>query len=265
LLKEVRDKPMAGLTLLPIPLEDMITLCFGDSSCANAENHKSQSAYLVYLASPEAVTAGGGCGSLVDWQSHRLKRSCQSTIYAEAMGSRAAACAGMWVQNFCREALNEKYRATDSVKEGQGNELLEYRFDLQVVTDCRSLYETVVRSGLPTDRRAAIEVLAIRELVTLQSAEDADDDGRDLRLREYKLDGRYHWCCSAEMKADVLTKWNTAKDRAVWLQNVNNIKVTPKADPAGPPRPSRPRPPMKIRSYQEQVIEEALAADWTLI
>ena len=263
LLKEVKSSPEAGLLFVPLPLESMLTLVFADSSWANAENHKSQAAYICYLAEPAALTADGGYGSVVDWQSHRLKRSCQSTIYAEAMSSRAGACAGMWVQNFAREVMNENYRATDSVKAVRRDDVLKYPFHLHVVTDCYSLYQTVVRSGLPTDRRAAIEVLAIRELVTIQSEEEEDED-HDMRLREFKLDDRYHWCCSAEQKADVLTKMMTIQQRNAWRESLNWIVITPKATPSGPPRPSKPRPPVKIKEYQDMIIEEALQNDWTL-
>ena len=178
------------------------------------------------------------------------------------MSSQAAASAGMWVQSFFREALNADWRAVKLVTNNKQD--LQFAFPLHAVTDCYSLYETVVRSGLPSDRRAVIEVRMIRELVTLQAAGD-DPDEEDHRLWEPRLERNYHWRCSAKQKADVLTKHTTIAQRSQWMRDANLIRVTPKATPGGPPRPSRPRPAIAIHDFRDKIIEEALDNDWTLL
>ncbi len=53
---------------------------------------------------------------------------------------------------------------------------------LHTVTDCNSLHECIAKQGLPEDKRAAIEVLSIREMLSREDdgsgSELEDDDDR---------------------------------------------------------------------------------------
>ena len=100
---------------------------------------------------------------MVDWRSHRLKRACHCTLYAEAMASRAAATSATWTRHFFLEVAIRDHRGSLSVDDGfRGDSGVSGMLPLHIVTDCNSLYETVVKSRLPEDKRAAIEVIAIR-------------------------------------------------------------------------------------------------------
>ena len=93
---------------------------------------------------------------------------------------------------------------------------------IHIVTDCNSLHETVVKSRLPEDKRAAIEVIAIRETITdagYSSDSEIEDSGR---LKERDLSSVYHWTVSEDQRADILTKKSLIADRREWLA-VNNF------------------------------------------
>ena len=102
---------------------------------------------------------------------------------------------------------------------------LRDKFSLHIVTDCKSLYDCVTHSNLPEDKRAAIEVLAIRE-IALGDFSIYSEDPEDQRLRETRLDKNYHWCCSPEQKADPLTKMTNAEERALWRSYLNFVRVS---------------------------------------
>ena len=56
LLKEVRDSPHEGMVIYPCDLNNTIVMAFGDSSWANAMNHKTQAALMIYLGPPSCLT-----------------------------------------------------------------------------------------------------------------------------------------------------------------------------------------------------------------
>ena len=65
---------------------------------------------------PEGLSETGAVGSLLDWRSYRLRRACASTIYAEAMSSRAGSAAGAWTREFLLEIVFADYKATIAVE-----------------------------------------------------------------------------------------------------------------------------------------------------
>ena len=113
---------------------------------------------------------------------------------------------------------------------------------LHVVTDCNSLHETVIKDSLPEDKRAAIEVLAIREMITDERGyeDSSDDDTFEQRMRDYRLDTTYHWGEAEGMKADILTKVHTAKARREWQEQLNFVQLLG-AKPLLGSGPSSPR------------------------
>ena len=89
-------------------------------------------------------------------------------LYAEAMASRAAATSATWLRHFFIEVAVESHKASHSVEAPLDGDVIDIRdmLPIHVVTDCNSLHGTVIKSRLPKDKRAAIEVIAIREMVT---------------------------------------------------------------------------------------------------
>ena len=258
LLREIPDKPQVGLTLWPVKVADAVVISVGDSSWANTAGHKTQAAYTNFLGTKKAFSEDGDrkC-SLAGWQSHRLRRACHCTLYAEGMASRAAGWASLWLQLLLLEIYVQTFKATTYVKEGGVlPDPVKNLFAVHVVTDAKSLWDTVVRSTLPADFRAALEVVAIRELIVEQNPksqlEDEDDDGEGMtgRLKEVFLEENYHWVPSDYMKAVALTKVTTRPQREEWMANLSHVTVLPQRDAAEDNLTSKKRVQLPVRELK---------------
>ena len=104
-------------------------------------------------------------------------------------------------------------------------EIAQKLLPLHVVTDCDSLHEIVVKTGLPEDKRAAIEVVAIREVMLGEDACDSDVDPTTERLCEHNFKDYYNWTVSEDQMADALTKVLSADQRREWMNNLNWISI----------------------------------------
>ena len=116
-------------------------LVFSDASWANTEGLSSQAGYLVFLAEPEVLTTTGGTAVLVEWRTHRLKRKCKSTLTAETIAMEAATDAGLHTRQLLAEMLYEKYQP------GRSGELDKTLNRMVAITDCKSLYDCLVKDG----------------------------------------------------------------------------------------------------------------------
>ena len=175
------------------------------------------------------------------------------------MASRAASAAATWTRQLFLEALFEKYHAKHSLEPTTVPMNIKQYLPFHVVTDCDSLHVTVCLSSLPEDRRAAIEVLALREIVLDEDGDMADLED-DMRLRELNVGRFYRWCDSKSMKADILTKMTSAADRHRWMIEVNDIKlamVKLKDLHQKLAIPSRPRPRVP-KELAKRIIAETL-------
>ena len=161
---------------------------------------------------------------------------------------------GVWCREFLREMIFEAYRAVFPDKQ-----LADGWFCLHAVTDCRSLYDLLVGSGLPENRRAAIEVLAIKEMLSEGYDEDAEDIlEADGKLPDAPVSDFAHWCSTKEQKADILTKHSTSRDREAWRLNYNFVKVTPFEDiPKHGPRNKKVPIPKTITTLPDQLVLKA--------
>jgi hypothetical protein len=260
LLKEVKAEPDLGLEFVYIDLyNDGIFLYHGDGSLGNVSGNRTQSGYCIYVAESK-VLSGEGNGSLIDWRSHRLKRACHCTLLAEAMSSRSGGAQASWCRQMFLEAMFQNYRATLSLEPLQVASAVRGTLVMHGVTDCNSLHECVVKSGLPEDKRAAIEILAIRELVADANADSEGDLDEEGRLRDEHLERVFHWTTSADMKADILTKVTTGMQRRNWMTNVNAIEMhsVKKADLAARRAvPSRPRARLN-RDMARKILQSEL-------
>jgi hypothetical protein len=144
------------------------------------------------------------------------------------MSSRACGAATNWARQMMLEVVFEDYRAvmsldadTESVIDGVKSFL-----PLHLVTDCSSLHETVIKSSLPEDKRCALEVLALREMLINEHYESEDDvESETQRLREKELKEFFRWAVSEDQKADLLTKVATRDDRSLWHLFANWISI----------------------------------------
>ena len=180
-----------GLTFLPVPLSEARWVAFSDSSWANASELKSQAGYMVFIAGKNVDSLEGDVASLVDWRSHRIKRQCRSTLASETMAMDAAVDSAIFAREFMAEILVEAYNPL------QSGRLPSNFMPLEAVTDCRSLFDILVKDGplsSTQEKRLAIDIGGLKETAT-----EVDPDGE--RLNEV-----FKWIDTNHQLADHLTK-----------------------------------------------------------
>ena len=163
--------------------------------------------------------------------------------------------------------LHYSYKATMSVA-GSGGvpEEMKDTLKLHTVTDCNSLHECITKQGLPEDKRAAIEVLSIREMLSREDDGSGSELEDDDRLRESDLRSVYHWTVSEDQKSDIFTKKCTREQRAARHEDLNWIFLRSKKRSdvqAEKAIPSRPRPRLDLtmaKTIMQKREEEAIAA-----
>ena len=191
LLKEAKNSETWGLTFRPIDLEEAKVVVFSDSSWANTEELKSQAGFMVLLAGGAVDTVAGDTVNLVDWRSHRIKRQCRSTLAAETMAMDAAMDAGIYCREFLSEMLIKEYIPSHCGR------LPRELFPVIAVTDCRSLYDLLVKDGpvsTTQEKRLAIDIGGLKE-----TAAEFDEE-------QEKLSEIFRWIATDMQWADHLTK-----------------------------------------------------------
>ena len=191
LVREAKSSEDWGLTFQPIDLEKAKILVFSDSSWANAAELKSQAGFMVFVAGAEVCQVRGDMANLVDWRSHRIKRQCRSTLAAETMAMDAAMDAGIFARELLGEILIKTYHPVHSGR-------LPCTFmPVVAATDCRSLYDLLVKDGplsATQEKRLAIDLVGLKEAA-------AEFDPEQEKLKEV-----FHWVATDNQLADHLTK-----------------------------------------------------------
>lgn len=191
LLKEAKGSEDWGLTFRKIDLEDAKILVYSDSSWANADQLKSQAGFMVFIAGGNIDSYEGDAVTLLDWRSHRIKRQCRSTLAAETMAMDSAVDAGIFCRELFAEALIQDYVPTTSGR------LPTSFMAVLAVTDCRSLYDLLVKDGAPSttqEKRLTIDISGLKEIAT-----EFDPEGE--QLKEV-----FRWVATESQVADHLTK-----------------------------------------------------------
>ena len=191
LIKEAKASEDWCLRFRPIPLETAKVLVFSDSSWANTDELKSQAGFMVLFAGCQVDTLGGDFVSLLDWRSHRIKRKCRSTLAAETMALDAGVDAGIYARELMAEILVESYNPVHSGR------LPSTNFPVLAVTDCRSLFDLLVKDGpvsTTQEKRLAIDLGGLKEAAT-----EFDES-------QEQLTDIFKWVPTGEQWADHLTK-----------------------------------------------------------
>lgn len=158
-----------------------------DSSFANTTKMRSQCGYIVGLSLPSMVSGDPTPMFILETYSGSIKRVCRSTLAAEANGFLSATEAADYVRTLLLEIKHPGVSLLDLYR-------VFYKSMICALTDAKSLEATLNRdAGQPSDKRVKILVCQVREFL---GGENYDDDGTV----------RAHWCDTAQMVADVLTK-----------------------------------------------------------
>ena len=180
-----------GIRIYPIDLERAVLLCYHDAGWANVPQNQEDPYYSLTPEENDAgrITTGpqSRCGarakranssvcsqlgglfllsdknilhgkkenvSVMDWRSGACDRVCRSTFAAETMACATAIETGIFISRFLETLLSGKLARSTS------------RLQLRFLSDCRSLYDHLIRDGVPrvpSCKRLAIDLAAIRD------------------------------------------------------------------------------------------------------
>eukprot|EP00971_Amphidinium_carterae_P036262 712857-Amphidinium_carterae.1 len=196
-IAHVRETAQQGISINPVPLDSCVLIVYSDSSFANAEKGGSQGGLCITLCSREVLSGKSVVGSIVEWKSFKSKRICRSTLAAEAMASEASIDHAQFAADFISMALS-------------GNALRDHKciVPFASLTDCKSLYDSVLQSSpCLEEKRTILTVAAIREAVVENHALHA------------AIPPRLFWVPTDQQRADALTKTSRAlrKSFLSWL------------------------------------------------
>ena len=178
-----------GICIRAVPIDQSTVIVgYSDASWANAQGSASQHGQIIMLTSAN-VTECTSIGAIADWKTGRSKRVCRSTLAAEAVSADTATDR----LAFLSYMLGELIFGIPAHRVGK-------RLTTLLVTDCKSLYDTVA-SPNPSiqDKRSLVNVRSIQELI----------DHRTV-----------HWVPTHLQRADGLTKISKARmfELIQWLQ-----------------------------------------------
>ena len=78
-LRYVKATSQASVKIEPVPLEELMFVCYGDFGFANAPNHKSQGGLVIAATSKSAMWQTTQ-SSLLEWNSYRHQRMCSAAL-----------------------------------------------------------------------------------------------------------------------------------------------------------------------------------------
>ena len=117
--------------------------------------NKAQAGYLLCM-SDNLVLEKTTPAAVMEWKSHRIKRSVRSTLAAETNAMEAACDAAYYNGIFISECLDSAYRASKSPD--------HCLIAVKPITDCRSLYDALRKQVFSTtERRVMVDLASIRE------------------------------------------------------------------------------------------------------
>eukprot|EP00913_Durusdinium_trenchii_P007320 g6881.t1 len=207
-VKVVKMTDTLGLSYYPVPWNKAMTLVgYSDSSCANAQGHKSQMGILVLVSSPDCEHKK--CpASLLDWKSTRSPRVTRSTLASEANAMDECTDRCSYANYFLTHLMYPEVE-----KDAMKLRLLQ-------ATDCRSLYDAVINPAPAlTEKRTIISVRSIQDYLT----ESQISLGLTASVSTGGPEARDHNGCTALMFA--VANGNEAITRRLILAqaNVNNF------------------------------------------
>ena len=221
-----KDEPLR-YTKVAENINDLVMLVFHDAAWANApvdglhedpelveetQGHGiySQLGHILVMADRRALRGEQCQSNIVGWKSHACPRVCRSTFAAEVMAGLEGWEEGLAFRSFLAAALSGD-------REAGREESARALFPIVSLTDCKSVFDNVHRTGgpkAPTEKRLVVDIVALRKMVY----DEADFWGKD--LPEGKT---LRWLPTGHQLADVLTK--VVVDVRSWWARVRNIAL----------------------------------------
>ena len=146
---------------LGCPLEDILFVVSSDGAYGTMPDGKSQQGWIIGVANP-TIKHGGARMNLVEWQSTACKRVVRSSMAIEACAASLAFEHGEYVRALFGEIMCPDFEVN---RWGHFIRLWE----LILVLDAKTAFDTLQTESLPQDRRTALDLLAIKESLLDQS------------------------------------------------------------------------------------------------
>ena len=172
------------VALMVLPIEPTrVTFCaFSDASFMSNKSLHAHQGTIIFVTTPELLGNQKAVVAPIAWTSKKVPRIVRSTLSAEAAALSNSVDRLLWIRMMWAwiSDPNCEWSNPEHVLEGQTRSA--------VVTDCRSMYDILTRTAVPScsEHRTTIECLLIRE-----------------RL---KANCDVRWVSSQAMLADCLTK-----------------------------------------------------------
>ena len=193
-LREAQDFKSMTVTFQSISTSQLTYVSFGDASFASSKNLNSHQGVVVAATTCELQKNAEAPLTPLVWISKRIARVVRSTLSAEAYAMSKSVDTLGWIRAMwaCINLPDFDW--------SQPRESFHRLHPALIVTDCKSLFDLVTRTALPSceEYRTTLEVLLIRQ-----------------RCEEHTI---FRWIPTSLMLADALTKaMNSELLRRVFL------------------------------------------------
>ena len=160
LLREAQETSDTKIFIRSIPVGQVTHVVFGDASFASPKQLSSFQGTIVFATTPELQQNLKAPISPLTWSSKKIARVVRSTLSAEAFSMSRGVDKLSWMR------LLWGTIAVDNFDWRQPPKALATLHKAIIVTDCKSLYDLVTRTAMPSceEYRPTLEVLLIREL-----------------------------------------------------------------------------------------------------
>ncbi|CAE7387492.1 unnamed protein product, partial [Symbiodinium sp. CCMP2456] len=193
---------------LPIPVQELTFVSFGDASFASSKNLNSHQGVVLCATDSRLGQNKEAPLSPVGWFSKKIPRVVRSTLSAEAYAMSKAVDLLGWLRALWGVVHVPSF---DWRQPEQSYKLLNTAL---VVTDCKSLYDLVTRLAMPSceEHRTTLEVLLIKQRcaensqfrwvpTTLQIADSLTKNMDSSLLRAILAQGRFRLFDNSESLA----------------------------------------------------------------
>ena len=225
-IKALKKNVELRFVRLGCDLEKVLFVVSSDGAYGTMPDGKSQQGWLVGIANPD-IKEGGARMNLIEWQSTSCKRVVRSSMAIEASAASMAFEHGEYVRALFGEIMQEDFEVRRWSQFVRSWELI-------LVLDARTAFDTLRTESLPQDRRTALDLLAIKESLL-------DENNRAL----------CRWVPGPQQLADGLTK---DKDNKVLSDFLATNEWTLKEDSAWQEQRTKQRENQK--RYKENVRRE---------
>ena len=136
-------------------IEQLLVVVASDGAYGTMPGGKSQQGWVVALASPD-IKEKAARMNMVEWQSTSCKRIVRSSMAIEASAASMAFEHAEYVRALLAEVVQENFQVRTW---GQ----FIRKWQLVLVLDAKTAFDTLRTETLPQDRRTALDLLAIKE------------------------------------------------------------------------------------------------------